>query len=102
MNKLSKSYTIKKARDYTKFPSIKRKSTNSTPIKKKLSKGKLSIKSIIEELNELETLSVEDLLQSVETLEESLLDLPSIEDHIAQADELMSQIENDLEEYLNE
>jgi hypothetical protein len=70
--------------------------------KKEVSSGKVSTKSIIEELNELETLSVEDLLQSVETLEESLLDLPSIEDHIAQADELMSQIETDLEAYLNE
>ena len=76
--------------------------TNFTPIKKKHSKGKLSSQTIIQELEALESLSVEELLRSVQTLEESLQDLPSLEDHIAEVERLTEQMEKELEEYLNE
>ena len=43
---------------------------------------------------------MEELLQSVQTLEESLQDLPSLEDHIAEVERLTEQMERELEEYL--
>ena len=76
--------------------------TNFTPIKKKSSRGNPSSKTIIQELEALEELSVEELLRSVQTLEESLQDLPSLEDHIAEVERLTEQIERELEEYTNE
>ena len=76
--------------------------TNFTPIKKKHSKGKLSSQTIIQELEALESLSLEELLRNVQTLEESLQDLPSLEDHIAEVERLTEQMERELEEYLNE
>ena len=65
-------------------------------------KKRLPIKSIIEQLNEVERLSVEDLLQGVKTLEEELDNLPSLEDHLAEVERLAEQMKRDLEEYLNE
>ena len=55
-----------------------------------------------QELESLEELSLEELLRSVQTLEESLQDLPSIEDTIAEVERLTEQMEKELEEYLNE
>lgn len=76
--------------------------TNPTAIKKNLSRRNLSTKSIIEELNGLETLGLEDLLQSVKTLEEGMDNLLSIEDQIARIDEAIEQMEKELEGYLSE
>ena len=76
--------------------------TNFTPIKKKHSRGKPSSKTIIQELEALESLSLEELLRNVQTLEESFQDLPSLEDHIAEVERLTEQMEKELEEYLNE
>ena len=76
--------------------------TNFTPIKKKHSRGKPSSKTIIQELEALESLSLEELLRNVQTLEESFQDLPSLEDHIAEVERLTEQMERELEEYLNE
>lgn len=58
--------------------------------------------TIIQELEALEELNLEELLQSVQTLEDSLKDLPSIEDHEAEVERLAEQMKRDLEEYLNE
>ena len=76
--------------------------TNFTPIKKKPSRVNYSSKTIIQELEALECFNLEGLLKSVKTLEESLQDLPSIEDTIAEVERLTEQIEKGLEEYLNE
>ena len=76
--------------------------TNFTPIKKKSSRVNYSSQTIIQELEALDELSVEELLRSVQTLEESFQDLPSLEDHIAEVERLTEQMERELEEYLNE
>ena len=76
--------------------------TNFTTIKEKLSRGNYSSQTIIQELEALESLSLEELLQSVQTLEESFQDLPSLEDHIAEVERLTEQMERELEEYTNE
>ncbi len=76
--------------------------TNATPRKRKPSRGNYSSKTIIQELEALEELNLEELLQSVQTLEDSLKDLPSIEDHLAEVERLAEQMKRDLEEYLNE
>jgi len=76
--------------------------TNFTPIKKKPSRGKYSSQTIIQELEALESLSLEELLRNVQTLEESFQDLPSIEDTITEVERLTEQIERELEEYLSE
>ena len=76
--------------------------TNFTPIKEKPSRVNYSSRTIIQELEALEELSVEELLRSVQTLEESLQDLPSVEDTIAEVERLTEKIERELEEYLNE
>ena len=84
------------------FATLSQRFTNFTTKKEKLSRGKYSSQTIIQELEALESLSVEELLRSVQTLEESLQDLPSIEDTIAEVERLTEQIERELEEYLNE
>ena len=76
--------------------------TNFTTKKEKHSRGKYSSQTIIQELEALEELSVEELLRSVQTLEESFQDLPSLEDHIAEVERLTEQMERELEEYTNE
>lgn len=76
--------------------------TNFTTKKEKLSRGKYSSQTIILELEALESLSLEELLQNVQTQEESLQDLPSIEDTIAEVERLTERMERELEEYLNE
>ena len=76
--------------------------TNFTTKKEKLSSGKYSSQTIIQELEALECFNLEGLLKSVKTLEESLQDLPSIEDTIAEVERLTEQMEKELEEYLNE
>ena len=76
--------------------------TNFTPIKEKPSRVNYSSRTIIQELEALEELSVEELLRNVQTLEESLQDLPSLEDHIAEVERLTEQMERELEEYTNE
>jgi DNA repair ATPase RecN len=76
--------------------------TKFTTKKEKLSRGKYSSQTIIQKLEALESLSLEELLQSVQTLEESLQDLPSIEDTIAEVERLTEQMEKELEEYTNE
>ena len=76
--------------------------TNFTTKKEKLSRGKYSSQTIIQELEALESLSLEELLRNVQTLEESFQDLPSIEDTIAEVERLTEQMEKGLVEYLNE
>jgi hypothetical protein len=71
-----------------------------TPRKRKHSRGNYSSQTIIQELEVLEGLSLEQLLQSVQTLEESLQDLPSQEDLLAEVERLTEQMERELEEYL--
>jgi len=51
---------------------------------------------------DLEIIQIEELLQSVQTLEESLQDLPFIEDYLAEVERLTELMERELEEYLNE
>ena len=72
--------------------------TNFTTKKKKPSRRNYSS----QELESLEELSLEELLRSVQTLEESLQDLPSIEDTIAEVERLTEQMERELEDYLYE
>jgi len=55
----------------------------------------------IQELDALESISLEQLLQSVQTLEDSFQDLPSQEDLQAEVERLTEQME-ELEEYLYE
>jgi uncharacterized protein YlxW (UPF0749 family) len=70
-------------------------STNYTPIKKTL-----PCSLLLQELEAQEEGRLEELLQGVETLEESLQDLPSIEDH-TEVERQIEQIERELGEYLN-
>ena len=91
-----------------KFRTIKReeeirlvRTTNETR-KKGTSQGIYSIDNLLQELETQEGLQIEDLLQSVKTLEEELDNLPSIEDHLAEVERLAEQMKRDLEEYLNE
>ena len=73
------------------------------PLKKRnFPEGNIPAKPLSQELEALESLSLEELLQNVQTLEESLQDLPSIEDTIAEVERLTEQMEKELEEYLNE
>lgn len=76
--------------------------TNFTTKKEKHSSGKYSSQTIIQKLEALESLSLEELLRNVQTLEESLPDLPSIEDTIAEVERLTEQMEMELVEYFNE
>ena len=76
--------------------------TNPTHKKGKSSRVNYSSKTIIQELEALESLSLEELLRNVQTLEESFQDLPSLEDHIAEVERLTEKIERELEEYTNE
>lgn len=76
--------------------------TNFTTKKEKHSRGKYSSQTIIQELEALESLSLKELLRNVQTLEESLQDLSSIEDTIAEVERLTEQMDRELEEYLNE
>ena len=76
--------------------------TNLTPRKRKLSRGNYSSKTIIQELEALECFNLEKLLQGVQTQEDVLQDLPSIEGALAEVERLTEQMERELEVYLNE
>ena len=78
--------------------------TNVTNLthKKEIFKGRNSFHAILQELEAQEEIRLKELLQSVKTLEDTLQDLPSIEDHIAKVERLTEQMEKELEEYLNE
>jgi hypothetical protein len=77
--------------------------TNLTNLthKKRVSKGKDPLHRLLQKLEAQEVIRLEELLQGVETLEESLQDLPSIEDH-TEVERQIEQIERELGEYLNE
>ena len=78
--------------------------TNLTNLthKKRVSKGKYSLHATLQELEAQEEIRLEELLRNVQTLEESLQDLPSIEDHITEVERLIEQMERELEEYFYE
>ena len=97
-----KSLSKTDAKEPNTFVTLDPGFTNFTPIKKKPSRGKYSSQTIIQELEALESLSLEELLRNVQTLEESFQDLPSLEDHVAEVERLTEQIERELEEYLSE
>ena len=77
------------------------KSNKSNHIKG-ISKGEYSLYATLQELEAQEEIRLEELLRNVQTLEESLQDLPSIEDHITEVERLIEQMERELEEYLYE
>ena len=74
------------------FATLSQRFTNFTTKKEKHSRGKYSSQTIIHELEALECLNLEDSLQ----------DLPSIEDHIPEVERLTEQMEKKLEEYFND
>jgi hypothetical protein len=69
---------------------------------KGISKGEYSLHATLQELEAQEEIRLEGQLQNVQTLEESFQDLPSLEDHIAEVERLIEQMEIELEEYLYE
>ena len=69
---------------------------------KGISKGRYSLHATLQELEAQEEIRLEELLQNVQLQEESLQDLPSLEDTLAEVDQLIEQMEKELEEYLNE
>jgi len=77
------------------------KSNKSNHIKRTF-KGKYSLNAILQDLEAQEEIRLEELLQNVQTLEESLQDLPSQEDLQAEVERLTEQMEEELEEYLYE
>ena len=80
---------------------IKLDKTNKTNHIKRISKGKYSPHATLQELEAQEEIRLEELLRNVQTLEESLQDLPSQEDLLAEVERLTEQMERELEEYLN-
>ena len=70
--------------------------------KKGSSKGKYSLNATLQELEVQEEIRLEELLQNVQLQEDFLQDLPTLEDHLAEVERLIEQMEKELEEYLNE
>jgi hypothetical protein len=75
------------------------KSNKSNHIKG-ISKGEYSLHATLQELEAQEEIRLEELLQNVQTLEESLQDLPSQEDLQAKVERLIEQMERELEKKL--
>ena len=78
--------------------------TNLTNLthKKGVSKGKDSLHVLLQKLEAQEEIRLEKLLRNVQLQEDFLQDLPSLEDTLAEVDQLIEQMKKELEEYLNE
>jgi hypothetical protein len=92
----SNKYNIYKKSGYKRIKGpneLNSRLTNLTPIKRVFKK-----RYLLQKLEDRETSLQEDLLQSVKNLEDSLLELSSI-DTLAEVERLSEQIEKDLEGY---
>ena len=78
---------------------LNQKVTNVTH-RKGGSKGKHSHHITFQELEDIATIQIEELLQSVQALEDSFQDLPTIDDYLADVKRLTDLMEKDQEEYL--
>ena len=78
--------------------------TNLTNLthKKGVSKGKDSLHALLQKLEAQEEIRLKELLRNVQLQEDFLQDLPSLEDTLAEVDQLIEQMERELEEYSNE
>lgn len=68
--------------------------------KKGSSKGRYSLNATLQELEVQGEIRLEELLQNVQHQEDFLQDLPTLEDHLAEVERLIEQMERELEEYL--
>jgi len=78
--------------------------TNLTNLthKKGVFKGKDSLHALLQKLEAQEEIRLKELLRNVQLQEDFLQDLPSLEDTLAEVDQLIEQMERELEEYSNE
>jgi vacuolar-type H+-ATPase subunit I/STV1 len=85
---------------------VNKVNTNKKKVTKRKSRpetntnGQSKEKYSLQELEDITTIQIEELLQSIQALEDSFQDLPSIDDYLADVKQLTDQIEKDLEEYL--